>query len=192
MISILGGTFDPIHNGHLYIAGEVTAAFSPREIVFVPGKEPPHRDTPAATATQRAAMVKLAIADHKQYKFSDVELERPGPSYTIDTIKTLKKLYPDDEVTLIIGDDAYHDFTNWLHWEEILEYGKLIVVNRHPDISHQRSDELIDPASIYTLQVTPCPISATHIRNLIHAGKPIDELVPAAVKDYIEEQQLYR
>ena len=192
MISVLGGTFDPIHNGHLYIAGEVAAAFSPREIVFVPGKEPPHREIPCATPEQRAEMVKLAIASNELYVFSDVELERPGLSYTIDTIKTLKKFYPDDEMTLILGSDAYRDFTKWLHWEEILEYSKLIVVNRDQNSQNKISDEQIDPDAIYTLQVTPCPISATQIRAFVAHGEPIDELVPAAVKDYIEEHKLYR
>ena len=136
-------------------------------------------------------MVKLAIANNKQYVFSNIELERPGPSYTIDSVKTLKKFYPDDEMTLILGSDAYDNFTTWLHWEEILEYCQLIVVNRDKNRHYKTSDELISPEFIYSLQVTPCPISATQIRAFIAHGESIDKLVPAAVKNYIEQHKLY-
>lgn len=192
MIAIFGGTFDPIHNGHLYIAGAAATAFSLKEVIFVPGKEPPHRDNPCASPQDRAQMVKCAIAKHPIYKFSDVELERPGPSYTIDTIKTLKKFYPKDDVALILGADAYADFTHWLHWEEILEYGKLIVINRDQAKNPTTSNQRINPDAVLSLQIDPCPISATQIRHCVEHNEPIDSLVPAAVKDYIEAHQLYR
>lgn len=188
MIALLGGTFDPIHNGHLYIAREVCAAFSARQVIFIPSKEPPHRDTPAASGEQRAAMVKYAIADHDTFQFSNIELERPGPSYTIDTVKTITKYFPHDELGLILGSDAFQQFTTWLHWEEILEYCRLIVINRDGTTTAQ---DAIDPSHIRSLAITPCPISASQIRQAVANRQPIDALVPKAVNDYIIEHKLY-
>jgi len=191
MISLLGGTFDPIHNGHLYIANEVAAAFSADKVIFIPSREPPHRGATTATAQQRADMLDLAIQDHDGFVSSNVELERPGPSYTIDTVKTLVKCYPDDEMTLILGADAYRNFTTWLHFEEILEYCKLIVVNRVENADNYVSDERINSDSVYPLQVKSCPISATQIRQCIANNESIDGLVPDNVRDYILENKIY-
>jgi nicotinate-nucleotide adenylyltransferase len=192
MIALLGGTFNPIHNGHLYIAEEALTAFSAEKVIFIPSREPPHRDEPVATPEQRADMVRLAIEGKEEFEFSDVELERPGPSYTIDTVKTIIKYYPDDELGLIVGSDAFNSFTTWLHWEEILEYCRLIVVNRDTGEPSKQSDENIKPEHILTLEVDPCPVSATQIRAFVAHGEPIDELVPEAVKQYIYDNKIYR
>ena len=189
MICLLGGTFDPVHNGHIYIAKEVMTAFSADKIIFIPNRNSPHRMHAIATPQQRADMVILAIKDYKNFEMSTVELERPGPSYMIDTVKTIKKFYPRDEMALILGSDAYSKFTTWLHWKSILDHCHLIVVNRGND--NNLSDKLINPDFVYTLQIQPCPISATQIRSLIAEGKPIDALVPEAVKNYILKYKLY-
>ncbi len=192
MISLFGGTFDPIHNGHLYIANEVYHAFSPEKIIFIPNRLSPHRDAAHANAAQRAEMVRLAIDGYTYFAFSDIELERPAPSYTIDTVKTITKFYPDDEMTLIVGADAYHHFTSWLHFEEILDYCKLIVVNRDAYEQHNSMPSRIDPDLVYSLNVTPCPIGATQIRERIAAGESIEGLVPKAVEAFITSNKLYQ
>ena len=110
----------------------------------------------------------------------------------IDTVKILTKFYEDDELALILGSDAYAHFSSWLHFEEILEYAKLIVVNRNDNDDLSTSDEKINPDSILSLAVTPCPISATEIRHRIHNQESIDTLVPEAVCHYINENELYR
>lgn len=191
MIALLGGTFDPIHNGHIYIANEVAAAFSTKKIIFIPSREPPHRQPTDASATQRADMVSLAIVHHAHFEMSTAELDRPGPSYTIDTVKTLVKYYPNDEMTLIVGADAYHHFTTWLHFEEILEYCKLIVINRDSHANHTTSDKLIDPKRVYSLNIAPCSISATQVRERIANNDSIDGMVPDKVRDYILKNNLY-
>ena len=191
MIAMLGGTFDPIHNGHLYIATAALTVFSCDKILFVPNREPVHRDHALATADERAEMVAFAIETNSAFQLCDIELERPAPSYTIDTIKTLSRLYEKEELALILGSDAYAHFTEWLHFEEILEYAKLIVVNRLNEGNTLTSDEQIDQTRVLSLDIEPYPISSTDVRQHIRDHETIDDLVPDAVQAYIVENGLY-
>ncbi len=191
MIALLGGTFDPIHNGHLYIAHSVLTNFAAQKIIFIPNHTPPHRSKAIANTTQRTDMLKLALQGHSHFELSDIELERPGPSYMIDTVIALKSLYPQEELGLILGFDAYCHFNTWLHWQKILAYCKLIVVNRQHTVQSSVSDHSIVAEQICKLDIRPCPISATQIRNALVHGKSIDGLVPDAVKHYILKHKLY-
>lgn len=191
MIGIFGGTFDPIHNGHLLIASQAADDFSLEKVIFVPARIPPHRDEPIATPEERGEMVELAIADEPLFEMSRIELDRPETSYTIDTVKIIAKHYPDQPLALIIGEDAYAQFTEWLHWEEILEFVELIVINRG-DQDTSISDEAIDQERVHALTIPPCSISATEIRECIAQHLMITELVPTAVAEYIETNHLYQ
>ena len=192
MIAILGGTFDPIHNGHLYIAEQVLVAYDACDkVLFVPNREPVHRDPPIASPEERAEMVVLATEIIDGFKFCDIEVERPGPSYMIDTIKTLKKLYRDKELALILGNDAYADFTTWLHFEEILEYASLIVINRLNTPNAFDSDEKVDQSRVSSLDLEPYLVSSTDVRQAILHHEAIDEMIPYAVQTYITEHDLY-
>ena len=194
MISIFGGTFDPIHNGHLYIASQVDEKYQPETVLFVPARVPPHRDDTDASPEDRAAMVQLAIEPFEHYAMSNVELDRPGISYTVDTIKTFRRTYEGHELALILGADAFSEFNEWLHYEEILEFATLIVVSRDEDTERLTKlpfyEAIQDKVDILT--VTPCPVSATEIRERTQAGESIHELVPETVAAYINENKLYR
>lgn len=177
MIAILGGTFDPIHNGHLYIAAEVAKRIPLKKILFIPCRQSPHRPPPIASAEDRSMMVKIAASTHPLFELSDIELHRPAPSYMIDTLKLLRKKYVDETFGLIIGSDAYAHFEQWRDWQQILEHAQLLVVNRHEEKKF--------------LDIPPCDISATDIRARIARGDSIAGLVPKAVEEYIVEKKLY-
>lgn len=178
MIAILGGTFDPIHNGHLYIAEQVAERISLKKILLIPCRQSPHRQLPIASAADRSLMVTLAADMHPLFECSDVELNRPAPSYMIDTLKILQKKYPDETFGLIIGSDAYAHFKQWRNWQDILTYAELIIVNR------QKETRFLD--------IPPCNISSTEIRARLARGETITGLVPTAVEEYIREKELYR
>ncbi len=175
MILLFGGTFDPIHNGHLYIAEQAATLLNAEKVLFIPCHEPPHRPPPFFSTTDRVAMLKLAINTYPNFEYSDIEINRPGPSYMIDTVKILKKIYPYETLQLLLGADAYQYFDTWLHAKEILHFIKLCVIKRD---SHTANDKNF-------LAIAPMKISASDIRNRIKEGRSIDGLVPEAVKNYI-------
>lgn len=188
MIAILGGTFDPIHKGHLYIATQVANHFTCNKILLIPCHQSPHRPSPFATPYDRGMMVSLAAASNPLFEFSNIELNRPAPSYMIDTLRLLKKKYPDEELALIIGSDAYTHFNKWLEWENILSLARLIVVNRR---GFAPQNDIITPSKIVFLDIVPCDISSTAIRERINKGDAISGLVPKVVEEYILKKRLY-
>ncbi len=190
MIGIFGGTFDPIHDGHLLIAHQALENFALEKIIFVPSNIPPHREEPIATPEQRYEMVALAIENEPEFSASRIEIDRPETSYMVDTVKIIAKLYPNEQLMLIIGEDAYAYFTEWLHWEEILEIVELIVFNRDEQDT-TISDEQIDQERVHPLEIPPCSISASEVRKSVEQHFDISELVPQAVADYIETHSLY-
>lgn len=194
MITILGGTFDPIHNGHLYIADAVYKELQPEKVLFMPAKQPPHRPEPITSVDDRAAMIELAIEPYPQFELCGIELERPGLSYTVDSIKTLRRTYEGEDLSLILGFDAYQTFQTWMHFEEILEFASLIVMNRNSDnknLTHEEND-LIDPKKITHLTLPPNHCSSTSIRTAVQTGQDLNTLVPETVANYIESHKLYR
>lgn len=207
MLGILGGTFDPIHFGHLRTGLEVREALDMDELRFVPCHQPPHRDRPHASAEQRAAMVRLALQGQQRLSCDERELQRSGPSYTVDTLAALRAELDQRSLCLVIGSDAFSDIATWHQWPRLIELAHLVVMHRPgwetaipaaaTGVLAQRQTgnrEVLAarPAGCLWFQpVTPLPISASAIRELVAAGRSIDYLVPKAVAHYIRGQRLY-
>ncbi len=206
-IGILGGTFDPIHFGHLRTALELYQALDLAEIRLVPCSQPVHRKRPIASPEQRLAMLKCAIANEPALTVDDSEIRRQGPSYTIDTLENLRLAYSNIPFCLIIGIDALLGFPSWHRWQAILELAHLIVVHRPcyqlpstgvvADLLKERLTHTVahlheKPAgSIVLHPVTALDISATDIRKMIAADKNPRYLLPDTVYDYIQQHGVY-
>lgn len=213
-IGLLGGTFDPIHFGHLRMAQELAESLSLDEVRFIPSANPPHKAPPLVSAEHRAAMVQLAIADNPLFKFDDRELHRTAadnmPSYTIDTLLSLRSdLGVSTSLVLFMGSDAFTEFNTWHRWQEIIQLCHIALVQR-PLISIQaplptvldtflhnyyteNAEDLHESSAGYvTMQpITPLDISSTAIRNSLQSGHSARYLMPDSVLDYVHSHQLY-
>ncbi|MCM8792245.1 MAG: nicotinate-nucleotide adenylyltransferase [Candidatus Omnitrophica bacterium] len=186
-IGILGGTFNPIHLGHLILAEEVGYKLNLDKVIFVPTYLPPHKDTSEiASAIDRFKMVKLAIKRNRRFSVSDIEIKRKGRSYTIDTIQEFKKMYPHDELYFIIGSDLISYLDSWKDLDRILKLIKFIVATR-PGYSLSSL-----PDYISKLDIRAIDISGFQIREAIKNKKPFRYLLPEAVYKYINKKGLYR
>jgi len=186
-IGILGGTFNPIHIGHLILAEETREKIGLEKVIFVPAYFPPHKEnSDIAKAEHRLAMVKLATADNRNFSVSDLEIKRDGRSYTIDTIKELKVVYPQDELYFIIGSDLLEYLDEWKDLNEILKLVKFIVATR-PGYPLEKI-----PSHIATIPIRAVDISGFEIRKAIKENKSFRYLVSEAVYDYINKKRLYR
>ena len=208
LIGIYGGTFDPVHLGHVLSADELCQRLEFDELRLVPCHQPPHRSQPSASSQQRLEMVKLAIAGHARLIVDDCELLREGPSYTVDTLKALREtLGSDVGLCLIMGSDAFARLDSWYQWEKILSLAHIVVLTRPGENipedcrAHQLLVEqgIIDPAALretaagkVLLQtLAQHELSATTIRQaLARQQGSIDGLAPA-VLDYIKMNRLY-
>lgn len=206
-IGIFGGTFDPVHFGHLRTAFEMLQALRLEEVRFLPCGDPPHRGTTFADAQLRLRMVQAAIHDQDGLLADDRELRRSGPSYTIDTLESLRSEFPEHSLGLIIGMDAFLGLPKWHRWDEILDLAHIIVAHRPgwkaPDIGllgdlisengTHRVDDLHQATRgrIHIHAVTQLEISSTEIRELVAAGRDPRFLMPDAVKHVIEESGVY-
>ena len=208
MIGILGGTFDPVHFGHLRPALEVREALELEELRLIPSNVPPHRPGPAASPTQRLAMLRAAVGDTPHFIIDERELEREGPSYTIDTLESLRHELGSVSLCLLIGMDAFLDLPDWHRWEELIEYCHMVVMTR-PGAGlpgsgvlaefverHRAGDSAMlasRPAGHILFQtVSLLEISATQIRQLRSAGDSVRFLLPDAVREIIQTERLYR
>ncbi len=195
---ILGGTFDPIHRGHLMVAAVVKERVCPAEIIIMPAGNPWLKSgRTIASAADRLAMVKLAIDDKPGIAISTLEIDRPGPSYTVDTLRILRKSLPQgDELFFILGWDNLLELPRWREPEEIIKLCRLIAVprigSRVPDTATLES--LLPGLSqrVILLDKPEIDISATVIRERVMLGLPVDHLVPEAVAEYIQKHHLYR
>lgn len=210
LIGIFGGTFNPIHNGHLALAQSVLETLHCTQIRFVPAALPPHKIAPAVTAQHRAAMVNLAIQGHPEFVLDTCELDRQGPSYTIETLHLLRQRFPDHALCLLMGQDSYQKLPTWHHWQELLEYCHLLVVHRadletelvlHAEHAHKflAGTAFTNQCSLAThgfigyLPESPPAISSTAIRaELAHPGTSLTNLLPALVSQYIHQHHLYQ
>lgn len=207
-VGIFGGTFDPVHVGHLRSALEVAEFMGLDELRLVPSARPPHRDTPMVSADDRLAMVDLAVAGVTPLCVDDRELKRDMPSYSIDTLESLRaELAPEDQLFLLLGWDAFCGLPSWHRWDELLGHCHILVLQR-PDADSEASEALrnlvaarsvSDPLSlrgpggqISFIWQTPLAVSATQVRGLLAAGKSVRFLVPDAVLAYIQTHGLYR
>lgn len=204
MIGILGGTFDPIHYGHLRSALELKELFELDHVRLIPCAQPVHRDSPTATATQRLEMLQLAVKNQTDFIVDTQELQRAGGSYTFDTLTALRSNYPNVPLLLFIGSDAFNDFTTWFRWKELFDLAHVVVITR-PNAAlnplneffkiHLTNDKKILKQEVAGLlffqQITQLEISATAIRGMITIRKNPRFLLPDAVIDYIYQHQLY-
>jgi nicotinate-nucleotide adenylyltransferase len=200
-IGILGGTFDPVHYGHLLIAEEVAEALSLDRVVFIPAAVPPHKlGARISPAEDRAAMVELAIAGNERFVMSRIELERPGPSYTVETLDALAGEARERKVArefyLIASSEAAAELPSWRDPARILELARLVVVPRPgsamPDLEALAAEVGSSPARMLTVDTLPLAHSASDIRRRASAGRTIRYLVPPAVEAYICDHHLYR
>jgi nicotinate-nucleotide adenylyltransferase len=211
-IGVLGGSFNPVHFGHLRAAEEVREGLALDEVLLVPAAAPPHKDAAAlAPAHHRLRMLELAIAGRSGLRVERLELDRPGPSYSIDTLRALRADPRGARLVFALGWDAFHDLGTWKEHAEIFATADVVVVTRPPGPTRITLDDIpvaareafcYDPSSesfrhasghVLTLQrITALDISAAAIRARVAAGRSIRFLVPAAVEAYIEAHRLYR
>ncbi len=200
-IGILGGTFDPVHYGHLVIAEEAYASLELTEIVFVPAGEPPHKTNEEITAAvHRLNMLELAIASNPHFTISRVDIDRAGPSYTVDTLRLLRKQWGEQTaIYFIIGSDSLEDLLSWHNPSGILEQLTHLVAVRRPGYSESEAFyghlEARLPGIKQKLVLIDTPqftISATDLRNRVAEGRPIKYQTPETVESYIVQYGLYR
>ena len=200
-VGVLGGTFDPVHYGHLVIAEEVYATLQLTEIVFVPAGQPPHKTKVEITAAEhRLKMLELAIASNPHFTISRVDLDRPGPSYTVDTLQLLRKQWGEHTaIYFIIGGDSLEDLLSWHDSSGILEQLTHLVAVGRPGYSGSEafydSLEARLPGIKQRLLVVDAPqfdISATDLRQRVAEGRPIKYQTPDSVESYIVQYSLYR
>ena len=193
---LLGGTFDPVHLGHLEIAGRVKDALGLDEVIFIPAGQSPFKTGYTLTpAEERWEMLRLALTDIPQYKISGIDLERPGPSYTVDTLTELNQLKSADELYFMLGWDSLNSFPEWREPSRIIGMCVLVAVPR-PGFGKPDLDELEKAVPgmntrLILLEEPWVDISATGIRELVAQGKGIEEFVPVKVAEYIKERKLY-
>jgi nicotinate-nucleotide adenylyltransferase len=196
-IGILGGTFDPIHYGHLVAGEEARCALGLERVLFVPSARPPHKvEYQVSPPEVRVEMVRMAIADNPAFELSTVDVDRPGFSYTVDTIALLQEqLGPEAKLHFILGEDALADLPTWHEPEKLLEICQLIAVNR-PGY-HSFSLRLLDrqlpgvERRVHPVRIPELAIWSTELRARVASGLPIRYLVPNPVHDYIYEHGLY-
>lgn len=207
MIGIFGGTFDPVHNGHLRTVLDVQEALGIRRVHFVPLKEAVHRDQPGISAELRCALVQAAVADQPGFVMDDRELHRQGPSYSYYTLESFREEYPDEPLCFLMGGDAFNGFLDWHRPMEILDLAHIVVMQR-PDTkapegalkalleasqTSEPGDLHASPCGLIFLQtVTQLDISATNIRERIAIGKSARFLVPERVLTIIGHLGLYQ
>ena len=192
---ILGGSFNPIHIGHLILAEEVREKLGLERVIFVPANLPPHKDDrDLAPGADRYRMIELAIKTNKYFSVSDIEIKRQGNSYTIDTIKEFKKTYPGDTLYFITGSDLLKYLEEWKDLKEIVKMVSFVVATR-PGYPLDKIPSYLNSsqqAGISTLEIRAVDISAFEIREAIKANRSFRYLVPEAVVDYINNKGLYR
>jgi nicotinate-nucleotide adenylyltransferase len=206
-MGIFGGTFDPIHYGHLRTAFELLQALKLGELRFMPAGNPPHRESPIATVEQRLAMVRAATASQQGFVVDDRETRREGPSYSVDTLATLRAEHPTRSLCLIVGMDAFLELPKWHQWRELLQLAHLVVAHRPGwraptmgplgellvDRGTGRVDDLHEAIAgrIFIHAVTQLEISSTEVRRLIASGRNPRYLMPDAVCDIIATTGCY-
>jgi nicotinate-nucleotide adenylyltransferase len=198
-LGILGGTFDPIHLGHLALAHEARRSLDLERVLFVPNADPPHKDETVTAPVHRAAMVRLALAGEPNFELSPLELDRPGPSYAVDTVAAIAARSEAEgrpEPWFILSDEAFADLPTWREPRRILELARVAVAPRPgaPRLDRSWTAERFPglESRVVLLQGPRVDIAATDVRARIAQGRSIVGLVPDVVADYIAQHGLYR
>lgn len=195
-VGVFGGTFDPIHLGHLVAAEEVRVVLELARVVFVPAGAPPHKlRRPVSPARHRLAMVQLAIDGNPYFTCSTIDMERVGPSYTVDLLELIRKRWgPDKDIFFLMGRDALADLPNWQQPDRICELASLVCVDRPRYEVDMDALERVVPGISKRVEFVHIPgmaISSTDIKRRVRTGRPIKYQVPEAVEAYIYAQNLY-
>lgn len=205
-IGLLGGTFDPIHFGHLRAALDVQEQLGLAHIRLIPSARPPHRDEPHASPQQRLMMLHLAMKNTDRFVVDDRELQRDGASYSVDTLLSLRQDFPDNPLYLLVGTDAFLGIQTWHQWQDLLELAHIVVMRR-PDETLEMPNDLNTwyqahlaisndaqalSGKIWPIEVTQLAISATAIRATIAKGQSPQFLMPDPVIQLITQLGLYR
>ncbi len=189
-IGILGGTFDPIHIGHLLVGRDAMDALELDRIIFVPASIPPHKmETEMAPAANRLAMVHLAVRDDPDFSVSEVDFWRSGPSFSIDTIARLREEFPENDLFFLIGEDNLEEIWSWKEPERLFRECRVIVIGRPGGGGMTVPSDLPGPAT--ALDIHRIRLSSSEIREKIRQGRSIRYLVPREVERYIYEHRLY-
>jgi nicotinate-nucleotide adenylyltransferase len=212
---ILGGTFNPIHYGHLAAAEEVRDRLKLDRVLFIPSFHPPHKqEEDVPSADHRLEMVRIATAENKAFVPSDIEIMRGGKSYTVDTIESLKRMYPDANLFFITGVDSFLDIQTWNRWEELLQLCTFVVLSRPGyqfadllkiDFLRAAENQIIEldrrqhvhveihagAITVYLEMIPLYDISSTDIRRRVKEGRSIKYLLPEMVETYIIDNKLY-
>ena len=193
-LGVVGGTFDPVHVGHIAMAEAAAACAGLDRVLLIPSNVPPHRSAAMASAADRLEMTRLAAAGHPRLEISDIELRRPGPSYTVDTLRQLRTERPEDELCLVLGWDAARDIRAWRSPDELVQLATLVIVAR-PGYSHPSPFELaaagIDAGRVMICDAPTPDVEATDVRRLIEEGGSLHGVLDPAVELYIRDRGLY-
>lgn len=195
-VGIMGGSFNPIHQGHLIVANEVLNIYNLHEIIFVPAGNPPHKNGLQTSPWDRYLMAHLATVSNDKFSVSDIEIKRTEKSYTINTIKQFKEIYPDTDFYFITGTDAVLELPSWYEPEKLLKLCKFVAVSR-PGTEKGIEEKIKDimetlKGDIELLQVPMLQISSTDIRERIKKGISAKYMLPESVEQYIVKNNLYR
>lgn len=203
-IGLFGGTFNPIHFGHLRGAEEVRERFELDKILFIPAGVPPLKIEDIAEAKHRLKMTELAIRGNPYFEVSDFEVKQKTPSYTLNTVTHFKRLYQRDAVFFIMGIDAFYELKLWYRYEELIKAIDFIIMSR-PGFNNLENSEFIEykkaenifkiknsDKTAFYISISPFRVSSSDLRGMIQSGKSIRYLVPEEVRKYIEKNKLYR
>ena len=193
-LGVVGGTFDPVHVGHVAMAEAGAACADLDRVLLVPVNVPPHRSAAVAPAADRLEMCRLATVGHPRLGVSDIELRRSGPSYTVDTLRTLAYEQPDDQLHLLLGWDAAREIITWRSPDEVMRLARLVIVTR-PGYSRPSPEDLaaagIEPSRVLICDVATPDVESTDVRRLIEEGKSLNGVLDPSVEAYLRRHHLY-
>lgn len=190
-LGAFGGSFNPIHLGHLLAADDIRRQLRLDRVLFIPACHPPHKRGPLTSYRHRLEMTRLAIADEPGFGLCPIEESRPGPSYTVDTLRALQSLYPGAVLYLIIGSDQYRDVASWHQPNQLTRLARIVVMSR-PGVERPPLFLGHDPKRVLFSAIIPVGISAAAIRARLAKGRSVRYMLPVRVAEYVRRHRLYR